>query len=84
VGEKKLLLSVEEFKTIRLKCNHCHSAVVFALDTSDTIVEARCSSCGAMMADAHHVVNRYRDFFADLKRFAKGREATFEVAWRDV
>ena len=84
MGDKRILLSVEEFKTIRLRCNHCQTAVVFALDTSDTISEARCSSCGRLMADAQHVVNKYREFFSDLKRFAKGRDATFEVAWRDA
>jgi transcription elongation factor Elf1 len=84
MGEKKLLISVDEFKTIRLRCNHCPTAVVFALDSSDHIGEARCSSCGTLMADAHHVVNKYRDFFADLKRFAKGRDAMFEIAWRDA
>jgi hypothetical protein len=84
MGEKKLLVAVEEFKTLRLKCNLCQASVVFALDTGDTLAEARCSSCGGRMADAEHVVNGYRAFFRDLQRFAKGRDATFEVAWRDV
>jgi hypothetical protein len=84
MGEKKLLLSVDEFKAIRLRCNHCETPVIFALDTSETLAEARCSSCGLLMADAQHVINKYREFFRDLQRFAKNRAATFEVAWRDV
>jgi transcription elongation factor Elf1 len=83
MGEKKLLIAVDEFKMLRLKCNHCQTAVVFALDTGDTIGPASCSSCGTPMADAHHIVNGYRRFFVDLQRFAKNRGATFEVAWRD-
>ncbi len=84
MGEKKLLLTVEEFKTLRLRCNHCQTHVVFALDRVETLGEAHCSSCNTPMADAQHVVNGYRAFFRDLQRFAKGRDATFEVAWRDV
>lgn len=84
MGEKKLLLSADEFKTLRLRCNGCQTMVVFALDTSETLAQARCSSCGNLMADAHHVVNKYREFFGDLKRFAKDRDAAFEVEWREA
>lgn len=83
MGEKKLLIPVHEFRTLRLQCAHCQTHVVFALDTNETLSAVNCSSCGMPMADAHHVVNRYRSFFDDLQRFMKGRAATFEIAWRD-
>jgi transcription elongation factor Elf1 len=83
MGEKKLLLPADEFHAIRLQCTHCHTPVIFTLDTSDELAEARCSSCGVVMEDAQQVVNRYREFFTDLRHFAKGRTATFEIAWRD-
>ena len=83
MGEKKMLIAVEEFTTLRLKCGHCETFAVFALNTPDTLSEARCSSCGLLMVDAHHVVNKYRSFFSDLQRFVKGRSAVFEVAWRE-
>ena len=84
MGDKLILVFVDEFKTLRLRCNHCQHPASFALDNSDTISEARCSSCQKLMADAHHVVNKYREFFVDLRRFARGRDATFEIAWRDA
>ena len=83
MARKKILIAVDEFKTLRLRCNHCQVSAVFGLDTADTISEARCSSCGTLIVGAHHLVNKYREFFADLKHFAKARGATFEVAWRD-
>jgi hypothetical protein len=84
MGEKKLLIAVEEFTTLRLRCHHCQAFVIFALTDTMPLREARCASCAMLMADAHHLVNKYREFFADLQRFGKTRSATFEVAWRDV
>ena len=77
-----MLIPIDDCRTLRLKCTHCQAFAVFSSD-SDALGEVRCSSCNTLMADAHHLVNTYRSFFADLARFGKGREAVFEVAWRD-
>ena len=83
MGDTLLLVLAAEFKALRLRCAHCGGARVFPAAPNGPVGVVHCD-CGMTMRDADHLVASFRQFHADLMRFGKDRDATFEVAWREV
>jgi hypothetical protein len=82
MGEKLMLVLAAEFKALRLRCAHCGGARVFPAAPNGVLTDVQCD-CGMPMRDANHLVASFRQFHADLQRFGKDRDATFEISWRE-